>query len=381
MSVRRARTFRLATSVLVAGVLVAGSSFLAGCTRDHRTPLVLYSPHGRDLLQLFERTYEKQHPDVDVRWLDMGSQDVYDRVRSEAANPQADVWFGGPDTIFARGASEGLLQPYRPAWADAVPAECRAAQDLYFCLYRTAPVLVYNKDAVTAADAPHDWADLLQPRWKGKILIRDPLASGTMRTLFGMVLARSVAETGTPERGFAWLRALDVQTKEYVQNPALLFTKLSRREGLVTVWELTDMFWQQQRGVPIAYNFPTSGTPVIDDAIGVVARAPHLAAARAFVDWAGSVEAQRLAAEKAYRLPARTDLPADQLPAWARDVLAKMKPASYDRALVAKQGASWMERWDRQVRSHGADGGDAGALPAAPPPPPPAASTTGPPHP
>ena len=342
------------------GALVAAAAFalaagaLAGCKGDGRTPLVLYSPHGRDLLQLFEQTYEKAHPEVDVRWLDMGSQDVYDRVRSEAANPQADVWFGGPDTIFARGAAEGLLQPHRPPWATALTEDCREPKDLYFCLYLTAPVLVYNRDAVPAAEAPADWDDLFDPRWHGKVLIRDPLASGTMRTLFGMVLARSVEETGTPERGFGWLRRLDAQTKEYVQNPALLFTKLTRREGLITVWELTDMFWQQQRGVPIAYKFPTSGTPVIADAVGIVAKAPHAQQAAAFVDWLGTLEAQRLAAEKAYRLPARTDLPREQLPEWAQQVLAQMKPAHYDRALVAAHGAEWMERWDREVRGHGA---------------------------
>ena len=329
---------------------------LVACKGDGRTPLVLYSPHGRDLLQLFEQTYEKAHPEVDVRWLDMGSQDVYDRVRSEAANPQADVWFGGPDTIFARGAAEGLLQPHRPPWATALTESCREPKDLYFCLYLTAPVLVYNRDAVPAAESPADWEDLLAPKWTGKVLIRDPLASGTMRTLFGMVIARSVAETGNPERGFAWLRSLDAQTKEYVQNPALLFTKISRREGLITVWELTDMFWQQQRGVPIAYKFPSSGTPVIADAVGIVAKAPHGEQATAFVDWLGTLEAQRLAAEKAYRLPARTDLPREQLPQWAQDVLAQMKPASYDRALVAAHGAEWMERWDREVRGHGNGG-------------------------
>src|SRR5436190_3535487 len=118
---------------------------LAGCSRDHRTPLVIYSPHGRDLLTLFEHRFEAEHPEVDVRWLDMGSQDVYDRVRSEAANPQADVWFGGPDTIFARGAADGLLAPHRPPWAEALTADCREPHDLYFCLYLTAPVLVYNR--------------------------------------------------------------------------------------------------------------------------------------------------------------------------------------------------------------------------------------------
>jgi iron(III) transport system substrate-binding protein len=284
----------------------------------------------------------------------MGSQDVYDRIRSEAANPQADVWFGGPDTIFARGAAEGLLAPHRPPWAEALAEECRPPGDLYFCLYLTAPVLVYNRDAVTEAQAPADWDDLLLRRFEGKLLIRDPLASGTMRTLFGMVLARSVAETGDATRGFQWLARLDAQTKEYVQNPALLFTKLARREGLVTVWELTDMFWQQQRGVPIAYHFPRSGTPVIADAVGVVAHAKHPGEAAALVDWLGTLPAQRLAAEKAYRLPARRDLPPEQLPAWAQQVLRQMVPASYDHALVAAHGAEWMERWDRQIRGHGA---------------------------
>ena len=46
-----------------------------------------------------------------------------------------------------------------------------------------------------------------------------------------------------------WLRRLDAQTKEYPQNPALLFSMLARQEGLITVWELTDMFWQRQKGM------------------------------------------------------------------------------------------------------------------------------------
>src|SRR5881394_3987145 len=93
-----------------------------GCSRDHRTPLVIYSPHGRDLLTLFERRFEALHPDIDVRWLDMGSQDVYDRVRSERANPQADVWFGGPSLILAPASRDSLLDCHRPSWADAIAA-------------------------------------------------------------------------------------------------------------------------------------------------------------------------------------------------------------------------------------------------------------------
>ena len=336
---------------------LALAAFVWSCS-DGRTPLVVYSPHGRDLLTLMEKSFEAKNPSVDVRWLDMGSQEVYDRVRSEAANPQADVWFGGPQTIFVRGAGEGLLEPYRPTWADAVPEVSRNPQDLFFGAYRTAPVLVYNSAAVKREEAPADWDALLDPRWKGKILIRDPLASGTMRTLYGMILARSVRETGSPERGWEWLRRLDVQTKEYVQNPALLMEKLNRREGLITVWELTDMLWQAKRGAPLGYRFAASGVPVIDDSIGLVKGATHPEEAKKFIEYVGSIEGQELAARDAFRLPARTDLPPERLPQWAQEVLAEMVPAEVDWDLIAKNGQEWMSTWDRTVRSRG------GAAPA-----------------
>ena len=112
-------------------LLVLLASFAGACKRDGRTPIVVYSPHGRDLLSLVEAEYERAHPEVDVRWLDMGSQEVYDRLRSEKSNPQADVWYGGPDTIFARGVKDGLLAANRPDWADAVAPASRHPGDRY----------------------------------------------------------------------------------------------------------------------------------------------------------------------------------------------------------------------------------------------------------
>jgi len=327
-------------------------STFVGCS-DGRTPLVLYSPHGRDLLVLLETEYERLNPGIDVRWLDMGSQEVFDRIRSEAANPQADVWFGGPDTIFGQGAEAGLLAAHRPSWGNSVPAASRDSSDLYFGLYRAVPLLIYNSAAVAADEAPHDWEDLLDPRWTDEIIIRDPLASGTMRTAFGKVLADSVHATGDAEAGFDWLRRLDGQTKEYAVNPALLFEKLVRQEGLVSIWELTDMLFQQQRGAPFGYHFPTSGSPVIDDSIGLVTNAPHPEAARGFIDWVGSEEALLLAAEQAFRLPARTDLSRDRLPEWAREALDQIVTAEVDWELIAERGTDWMARWDREVRGKG----------------------------
>jgi iron(III) transport system substrate-binding protein len=114
---------------------------LLDCGRDHRIPLTVYSPHGRDQLILIEHAFESQHPDIDVRWLDLGSQEILERLRFEKVNPQADVWFGGPTTIFQRGAADSLLADYRPSWASSVP---NTGGDQYFPVYRTPAIIAYN---------------------------------------------------------------------------------------------------------------------------------------------------------------------------------------------------------------------------------------------
>src|SRR2546422_11720679 len=129
-----------------------------------------------------------------------------------------------------------------------------------------------------------------------------------------MMLERGLKQTGDTATGFQWLRRLDAQTKEYVLNGPLLDQKIVRQEGLVTIWDLPDILLNRRDGLPLGYRFPRSGTPVIEDAIGVVRDAPHPAAARAFVQYGGNVEAQLLATREAYRLPARRDGPAESLP-------------------------------------------------------------------
>src|SRR5215210_3059826 len=269
---------------------------LTACSTDGRTPVVLYSPHGRDQLTLLEHAFERHRPDIDVRWLDMGSQEILDRLRFERVNPQADVWFGGPATIFDRGVRDSLLIPYRPAWADRVSGGDSDASGLYYPVYRTPAVIALNSRAVSRYEAPHDWDPVPEPRWRDKILIRDPMGSGTMRAIWGLILMRSVQQTGDTARGMAWLRRLDGQTKTYTISPALLYEKLARQEGLVSLWDLQDILISQAKGIPLGYVFPRSGTVVIDDAIGLVRGARHAGAARAFIEYVGSEAAQLLTA-------------------------------------------------------------------------------------
>jgi iron(III) transport system substrate-binding protein len=108
-----------------------------------------------------------------------------------------------------------------------------------------------------------------------------------------------------------------------------------------------------RRSRDLAYLFPGSGTPVIDDAVGLVAGSRHSKEARELIEWLGSPEAQLAAAESVYRLPARTDLASERLPEWARDVLQKMVPARMDWDLLEREGQAWMARWDREVRGKG----------------------------
>jgi iron(III) transport system substrate-binding protein len=174
-----------------------------------------------------------------------------------------------------------------------------------------------------------------------------------MRAIFGLILARSIERTGSPAQGFEWLRRLDAQTKSYEMNASVLVSRIARREGLVTVWDLPDVLLEMKHSPGLAYVFPASGTPVIDDAIGIVAGARHPREAKAFLEWVGSREAQRLAADRAFRLPARTDIPPEELPEWARDVQKRMVPAKLDWALLEREGPGWMATWDREVRGRG----------------------------
>jgi iron(III) transport system substrate-binding protein len=325
--------------------------FSLGCG-DGRTVLTVYSPHAKDLLEFYEKGFEEQNPDVDVQWVDMGSQEILDRVRAEKANPQADVWFGAPAEGFSKAAREGLLEVYRPTWADLVTEDARGANDLWYGTYLTPEVIAYNREAVSAEEAPKDWDDVLDPKWKNRILIRDPVASGSMRAIFGGIIARSVAETGSPEAGFEWLRRLDGNTKEYALNPTMLYQKLGRQDGVLTLYNMPDIATLEERTrIPVTYVIPSSGTPMLVDGIAIVKGTKQPEIARRYYEFVTSREAILAASERFKRIPARSDIPADALPAWIGEALSKIRPMPGDHQMVSDSLDSWMTYWDSHIRN------------------------------
>jgi iron(III) transport system substrate-binding protein len=270
------------------------------------------------------------------------------RLRTEHNRPQADLWWGAAHTTFQTAADENLLAPYRPTWADKVPPEARDAQDRWYGTFETPEVIVYNSEAVPASEAPRDWDDVLDPKWRDKVLIRNPTPSDSMRAIFGAMIWRFYAETNSPAGGYDWLRRLDANVHEYTADGTLLMQKLARREGLISLYNMPDArLYQEQKKLPVAYVIPSSGTPVVIDAIAVVRGAPHEEEARRFYEFVTTPESLIHAAQAYYRIPARTDIDRAQLPAWMNEPFARMK---IDWNLLRREGGEWLKYWDTQIR-------------------------------
>lgn len=315
---------------------------------DDRTPLLVYSPHGKEMLRAYEEAFEAENPSVDVQWIDLGSQEVLDRISGERANPQASVWWGGPQTLFMRAADEGLLQPFDPSWADALPATAKDSLGRWYGAYLTPTGLLINSDAVDEGDVPADWDDLLDPRWDDRILIRSPLESGTMRTLWGAMILRQPSV----EEGYRWLARLDQNTKGYAANPTQLYLRIARGEADLTLWNLPDVYLQAQN-YPFAYAALDSGVPVLVDGIAIPEGAPQPDLARQFVEFVTTPDALARQAEDFHRIPARTDIDETSLPEWMAG--GTFTPMDLDWARLATEGADWMQTWDERIKGRGAD--------------------------
>lgn len=317
---------------------------LAGCG-PARDVVVVYSPHGHDVGRDYEALFEAAHPDIDLQWLDMGSQEVYNKIRMEKNRPACDVWWGAPSTMFIQAAKSGLLDAYKPTWSDTVAAADRDPADLWYGIYQTPMSMFFNSRKYSRADVPQTWDDLLDPKWTGKIIIRKPPASGTMRTFIGAMIMRAENE----DAGIAWLKKLHAQTKGYPESPQLMFDNIKRSEELITVWIMPDAVLERERnGSPFDFHLPKP-TPVLTEAIAIVKGAPHRKNAELFYEFVTSADALVHQAEAYSKIPVRKDIDPARLPAWMAQ--ETIEPMPIDWAVFAEKDAKWMERWEKEVYS------------------------------
>lgn len=328
--------------------------WLGGCGRS-RTALVIYTPHGREMLSEYERRYEEVHPDVDVQWFPMGAEVGFERIRSERTNPQADLWWGGPSTLFEQAEREGLLARYVPSWHSVAPSGSYSPGGFWYGTFETVKVIGYNSVKLTEGTSPQDWDDLLSPEWADRVIIRSPMESGTMKSVFAAMVGRFYAADGRPDRGYEWLRRLDANTKAYAASPATLMLMIAREEGLVTLWDLTDILLQRrEQNVPMGFVIPRSGALVLNEGIAIVKGARHEELARDFYEFVTTKEALLRQAERFFRVPTRTDIAQEEKPEWLRSL--DIKPLPVDWAVVAAHREEWMQYWDQNIKSRGRRG-------------------------
>jgi len=326
--------FRLSLMIFSSIACVACSS---------REVVVVYSPHGPDVGRDYEALFEAEYPHIDLQWLDMGSQEVFNRVSAEKNRPAADVWWGAPSTMFMQAAERGLLAEYTPTWADAVEPAYKDPKNRWYGVYRTPLSVFFNRDRYSREDVPHSWDGLLDPEWDDKIIIRYPPPSGTMRTFIGAIMLRE----GSDEAGIEWLKYLHAQTKSYPDTPQLLFDQIKRNEDMITVWIMPDAVLQRQRnGYPFDFYLPRP-TPVLTEGIAIIENAPHREHAELFYEFVTTREALAYQANEYAKIPTRNDMDDDSLPGWMLE--QTIEPMDIDWAAFAENEKQWVDRWKTEV--------------------------------
>lgn len=331
--------------------LITTSLFVSGCG-DSKRKVVIYSPHGKEMLAEFEKQFEAANPDIDVQWLDMGSQEVYDRVRNENMNPQADIWWGSPSTLFMKAEKDGLLAQYTPSWSSNIAANHKSKSNFWYGTFLTPEVISFNNKVLTKETAPKSWDEVTAPAWDNKIVIRNPMASGTMRIIYSAMIENAIKQTGNDSAGFKWLLALDKNTASYAADPTQMYLKLSSNETPVTLWNMPDIILQSKLyNYPFDFNFPQPSTVVVVDAIALINGSQNPEDAKKVYEFITSQDAMILQAQKFYRIPSRTDIPKDKLPDWIQD--ANYNEMELDWEMISQKESEWMKKWDSEIKSKG----------------------------
>jgi iron(III) transport system substrate-binding protein len=173
-----------------------------------------------------------------------------------------------------------------------------------------------------------------------------------MKTIFGALILREKSRRGSIEAGFEYLKKLDANTGSYAANPEAMYSLL-KDDGpyALTPWNLADaMLLKNTRGMPFDFILPAE-TMVPVEPIALVKGGPSPDGAKLFYDFVNSPEQLVLMARERDRLPARTDISRDKLPAWMADL--KIHAMQIDWAELENNIEEWMARWDAEVKGKG----------------------------
>ncbi|HTM94234.1 MAG TPA: extracellular solute-binding protein, partial [Croceibacterium sp.] len=259
---------------------------------------------------------------IKVNVISAGSGLLYRRIAAESGNPQADVIWGTSADLLKQNKAH--FQPYAAKERDAVPAAYRDPDDLWIGTNLQILTINQNTQSIPAADGPKSWADLLNPKWKGKIAYTNPANSGSSY----VTATYLVSLWGDNEAAWQKLGALIANTK-VLSRSTLVFNGNGNGEFPLGIsLEYAGYLWAHN-GAPVKVTYPTEGTVVLPEGIAIIKGAPNLDAAKQLVDFIESKPMEEELLRATFRRPARQDI---DLTGVKMTPLSEIKIGNYDNA-------------------------------------------------
>src|SRR6266851_571742 len=244
-------------------------------------------PSAEKVAKLFEVAY----PGIKVEVHRTGSQRILQRVMQELqANLKlVDVLHTSDAGHFVLLKEKKLLMKYTPAGVDPFPAGFKDRDGYYYGLRATVNVIAYNTKLVPAGEVPKGWKDLLDPKWKGKLVTAHPGYSGVIAT---RVLAL------VQLHGWDYFKQLAQNKPMIVQSANDPPTTVASGERPVAADGGDYTFYQvKKKGNPVEIVFPKEGVPLVVSPSAITGFAPHPNAAKLFTDFIFSRELQQVLAD------------------------------------------------------------------------------------
>jgi iron(III) transport system substrate-binding protein len=258
--------------------------------------VVWYTSAEVQVAEKIAKAFEAKHSGIAIRVERTGAERVYTRIAQERASRvyAVDVVNSSDAAHFIAWKRDGLLAAYLPEdVAKFYPPEHRDPDGLFATFRLYLSVIGYNTKLVKPADAPKSFADLLEPKWKGKIVKAHPSYSGGIMTATYQ-MARDL--------GWEYFEKLAKQNVMQVQSSADPPRVLARGERAVMADGADQqLFVLKDAGQPVEVVYPAEGAPLVVGPNGIVKEAPNPNAARLLQSFLFSVEAQQLINDLAYR--------------------------------------------------------------------------------
>jgi iron(III) transport system substrate-binding protein len=308
--------------------------------------LVIYTAYEENELKTFWEQFKKDMPDLAAKasYIRGSTGPTMARVEAEKANPQADVIWGVFNDYLTGAATKGLLDPYAAKESDKVPARFKHPQNAWQGVTLLAVAFAVNqkKMAELKLAPPKSWADLLDPKYKGHIVMANPSTSGTAYLL----LASHATRLGE-DKMWQYYDPLDKNLSQVTKSggaPGRMAASGETPIGIALGYEVEVA---KKQGAAIDVIYPSDGVAWTFEGNALVKGAKNPENAKRFLDWAMSQSAMKSYAEWRGASLTRSDVPVGgqkltDMKLIDLDFVKAGDPAYKDR-LVKR----WLEKYSR----------------------------------